>query len=496
MVLSTDWRRTPQLKIRLTSVLFEYGVKVIGATMQGPMLRPVRPREIVSWLEGYEVERRAHKGMHAPVSRWVAVDDRDLLREESGGKLTGHFVHTVFGEGLTETHADRMITILNQDLDPPLPPPPQQEEQQLPSMPPNPRPNPAALARESHDEEPPTSTTLPPAPTPPAPPPPPAAPPTAARASASAGGMRSMSTAFIPPPTQHPPLSPVAAPTGKGAFAGTGARAASRREHARARDSAAREAFARGGMRGVDDVARAGPPAALAPAASREPATPGLHGLPRSMSTVTLPPPGAPALTASRSWANYPSRESAAGGGHSNGHVSNGLSNGHGNGHVSNGLSNGLGNGLSWMDHAIAGASCPPGQSTSLQPSATVPQLVPPSANADAPTTQGQPLTSLPPNRFTNIAHPTDPRGMLLAGSPAPGASYPRSRATPPSFMRSHRAHSRQKEPAERDRRPSAGPLGPTVTSVTRAQSVPKSRMATVQLAFEVGGGGLAGESS
>lgn len=52
--------------------------------MQGPPQRPVRPREIVSWLEGYETERAKQHQSHAPVSAWVAVDDRFLLFEEDG----------------------------------------------------------------------------------------------------------------------------------------------------------------------------------------------------------------------------------------------------------------------------------------------------------------------------------------------------------------------------------------------------------------------------
>ena len=84
VVLSTDWRRTPRLKARLCAILAEYGIRVIGATMQGPPQRPVRPREIVSWLEGYETERAKQHQSHAPVSAWVAGDDRFLLFEEDG----------------------------------------------------------------------------------------------------------------------------------------------------------------------------------------------------------------------------------------------------------------------------------------------------------------------------------------------------------------------------------------------------------------------------
>ena len=39
IVLSTDWRRTARLKTRLQGTLLEYGVRCIGATMQGPQQR-------------------------------------------------------------------------------------------------------------------------------------------------------------------------------------------------------------------------------------------------------------------------------------------------------------------------------------------------------------------------------------------------------------------------------------------------------------------------
>ena len=68
VVLSTDWRRDPGLKQRLITVLKTYGIDVIGATLKGPALQPVRPREITAWLDGYEAERRFHNSQ--PVSAW------------------------------------------------------------------------------------------------------------------------------------------------------------------------------------------------------------------------------------------------------------------------------------------------------------------------------------------------------------------------------------------------------------------------------------------
>ena len=85
-MLSTDWRRTPRLKARLCAILADFGIRVIGATMQGPPQRPVRPREILSWLKGYETERTRQHQSHAPVTAWVAVDDRFLLLEQDGAR--------------------------------------------------------------------------------------------------------------------------------------------------------------------------------------------------------------------------------------------------------------------------------------------------------------------------------------------------------------------------------------------------------------------------
>ena len=113
VVLSTDWRRHPELKHRLMQVLANHDCQVIGATLKGPALEPVRPREITAWLDGYETERHLHAS--PAVSSWVAVDDRPLLREDGGEALTGHFVQTIFQFGLDDIAAERMTAILLED---------------------------------------------------------------------------------------------------------------------------------------------------------------------------------------------------------------------------------------------------------------------------------------------------------------------------------------------------------------------------------------------
>ena len=84
IVLSTDWRRDPNLKAICTNALEAVGCTVIGATRKGPPLQPIRPKEIWGWLQSFQNE----KGKR--VTQWVAVDDRQLLMEQGGENLRGH----------------------------------------------------------------------------------------------------------------------------------------------------------------------------------------------------------------------------------------------------------------------------------------------------------------------------------------------------------------------------------------------------------------------
>ena len=53
--------------------------------------QPIRPKEIWGWLEAYQND----KGK--VVSEWVAIDDRELLMEQGGEKLTRNYdtQHTI-----------------------------------------------------------------------------------------------------------------------------------------------------------------------------------------------------------------------------------------------------------------------------------------------------------------------------------------------------------------------------------------------------------------
>ena len=65
------------------------------------MYQPIRPQEITAWMS-----------KSSRVGSWVAIDDRDLVREIGGAALQGHFVRTHPASGLTAPLADRAIRIL------------------------------------------------------------------------------------------------------------------------------------------------------------------------------------------------------------------------------------------------------------------------------------------------------------------------------------------------------------------------------------------------
>ena len=103
VVLSSDWRRQPGLKRRAIETLFRHGIECIGATpMRALHEHPVRPLEISEWLRDHG----------QGVTRWVAIDDRDLLLERGGIAMAGHFVHTSFYSGLTPNLAEQVLHLL------------------------------------------------------------------------------------------------------------------------------------------------------------------------------------------------------------------------------------------------------------------------------------------------------------------------------------------------------------------------------------------------
>ena len=107
VVLSTNWRRYAAFKRRLLRTLQRARIGCVGSTPLLDEHLPVRPQEIVRWL-------RRHG---AGVDGWVVLDDRDLLSEMGGAKLTNCFVKTCPRAGLTASAADEAIRILGGNVD-------------------------------------------------------------------------------------------------------------------------------------------------------------------------------------------------------------------------------------------------------------------------------------------------------------------------------------------------------------------------------------------
>ena len=119
VVLSTDWRRRPELRRRAEQTLSGLGVECVGATPEYAMYSRVRPKEIVAWMNDCK----------EPIDGWVAIDDRDLVLEEGAivrGKnvFSKHFVLTEFHSGLTTALADVAIARLLAESSSPAAPAP------------------------------------------------------------------------------------------------------------------------------------------------------------------------------------------------------------------------------------------------------------------------------------------------------------------------------------------------------------------------------------
>jgi len=125
VVLSSDWRRTQRHKEQVKQTLRRIGVRYVGCTAQKTVYedignwryeRPCRSLEITEWLHKFRNSLDA--------CEWVAIDDRDLLKELGGEDLVGHFCHTTFAgsreeDGLTNAKADECIRILGGKLEAP-----------------------------------------------------------------------------------------------------------------------------------------------------------------------------------------------------------------------------------------------------------------------------------------------------------------------------------------------------------------------------------------
>lgn len=111
IVLSSDWRRHPEARAEAQQVLASVGLEIIGCTpCKSPYLAQ-RPTEILEWKREF---MRTHPG--EKWENWVAIDDRELLTEQNGRFLRGHFVQTHPLRGLTVEAADACIALLRQEV--------------------------------------------------------------------------------------------------------------------------------------------------------------------------------------------------------------------------------------------------------------------------------------------------------------------------------------------------------------------------------------------
>lgn len=107
IVLSTSWRVEPVACQALRAAFADHGLAetvIIGSTPE--LRRSTRAREIQAWLDANGVPRQA--------GRWIAIDDIDLARDEPE-LMSGHFVRTQIGAGLTEARvaeADALLQAL------------------------------------------------------------------------------------------------------------------------------------------------------------------------------------------------------------------------------------------------------------------------------------------------------------------------------------------------------------------------------------------------
>jgi len=108
IVMSTSWRVEPVACRALRAAFADHGLAetvIIGSTPE--LRRSTRAREIQAWLDANGVPRQA--------GRWIAIDDIDLARDEPE-LMSGHFVRTHIGAGLTEARvaeADALLLALS-----------------------------------------------------------------------------------------------------------------------------------------------------------------------------------------------------------------------------------------------------------------------------------------------------------------------------------------------------------------------------------------------
>ena len=102
IVLSSTWRESDSMLEYVNGQLAAVGVPpCVSKTVSLLSIDGSRSTEIAQWLDN-----------HPKVTRYVAIDDMDLLDGQRADKIEGHFVHTRSEIGLTAPLADLAIRIL------------------------------------------------------------------------------------------------------------------------------------------------------------------------------------------------------------------------------------------------------------------------------------------------------------------------------------------------------------------------------------------------
>ena len=102
LVLSSTWRESDSTLAVVNQQLAAVGVPpCVSKTVSLLSIDGSRSAEIAQWLDN-----------HPKVTRYVAIDDMDLLDGQRADKIEGHFVHTRSELGLTAPLADLAIRIL------------------------------------------------------------------------------------------------------------------------------------------------------------------------------------------------------------------------------------------------------------------------------------------------------------------------------------------------------------------------------------------------
>ena len=104
IVLSSDWRSRAEGLAIVAQHLENAGLRLLGAT-RPTVADGERPQEIADWIRDQTKTTR-------PVTHYVVIDDRSLLRERGGEYMQGHFVQTRLIRGLTAEKADEALAIL------------------------------------------------------------------------------------------------------------------------------------------------------------------------------------------------------------------------------------------------------------------------------------------------------------------------------------------------------------------------------------------------